>query len=215
MDLDALAHIFCDETNLAVNPRFDTGALALLTLPPNGARLWSLTAGSGVVATAGIYVLQLVAGDSAAVSVFATAQGLPTSVAVAVGLGPNATGRPSLDWYNAAGASLGSNSGGSYRGTVPAEVQLTAIAPLAAAWGVCTLHADGSAPNTAAFTRVIVSPTLEPLPFFDGDSGGCRWTGQRYWSTSERLGTADELDFMIQAGPPVWSSDSALVTALS
>jgi hypothetical protein len=239
MDLDALAHVFVgSEQNLAVNPRFEAGALPMLTLPPTGAAQWSLTALSGVVSDnviEGSYSLRLAGGDRVAVAVLPVTPGQFVSVGVDVGLA-STTGSPQIAWFDASGAAvaLGAlypspglypdpglypTSGAAmittagYQGVAPSRVGVSGPAPPFTAWGVCQLVASGANTTSATFDRVIASLTPAPLPFFDGDSGACAWTGQRYWSTSQRLGAADELESMIESCAAYWSSDSPLVTA--
>ena len=215
MDLDALAHIFVSsEVNMAVNPRFEAGALMLLRLP-GGAALWSLTPQSGVVSDRvieGSSSLRLAAGDHAAVAAFPAAAGQPVSLAADVGLA-DATGVPQIVWYRVDGTILGTASAAGYQGVAPTPTPVSSVAPPFTSWCVCQLAATGNPGASATFDRVIASLTAQPIPFFDGDSGACAWTAARYWSTSRRLGAASELDFMIETCAPAWSSDSPLVTA--
>ncbi len=222
MDLAALAHIFVSaEVNLAVNPRFEAGALTLLrpVIAPSGsagAELWSLTKSSGVVSDQvieGSSSLRLAGGDWLAVGAFPAVSGQPVSLAADIGLA-SATGEVQIAWYAADDTLLGSPAT-AFQGVAPQTVAVSSIAPPFTAWCACQLQALGSMAASATFDRVIASLTPQPVPFFDGDSGACAWDAQRYWSTSHRLGTASELEFMIECCAPVWSSDSSLVTALS
>jgi hypothetical protein len=81
------------------------------------------------------------------------------------------------------------------------------------AWNGQPGFSQSQTTQTATFDRVLCSPDPVALPFFDGDCGACVWDGLRYWSTSHRLGTAGELEPMIESAAPIWSSDSLLVTA--
>ena len=217
MDLDALAHIFASsEVNMATNPRFEAGALALRSLPaPISTPMWSLTPQSGVVSDRvieGAMSLRLAGSDWTAVGVFPAAGGQPVSLAADVGLA-STPGGPRIVWYGINGAVLGSATSDGYQGVAPETVAVSSVAPPFTAWCVCQLAAIGDPATSATFDRVIASLTPQPVPFFDGDSGACAWAGARYWSTSRRLGAASELDFMIELCAPVWSSDSPLVTA--
>jgi hypothetical protein len=64
------------------------------------------------------------------------------------------------------------------------------------------------------FDNLILSPSATAPPFFDGNSGGCAWSGIQFFSPSERLGTAADLGFMSQVAAPYWSAtDTVLADA--
>lgn len=112
----------------------------------------------------------------------------------------------------------------------PGVVSVTAAVPEGAAWVAAFLALGEGLVMTdellmsdyllmsatqATFDQCILTPTWGPVPFFDGDSGGgCVWTGQRWFSPSQRPGAAADLEFMLQLAGPIWSSDSALLTSL-
>lgn len=62
----------------------------------------------------------------------------------------------------------------------------------------------GLASGAAYFDRVMVNEGDAPFAYFDGDSGGARWSGARFHSPSERAGRAEEMDLIESLVPPYY-----------
>lgn len=83
------------------------------------------------------------------------------------------------------------------------------VAPLNAAYLLLRLEPNALSNTSSGLTvwdRVMLNAGSSVLPFFDGDMGGCYWTGPRFWSTSARRGEALDMEAMKEWVPPYYYS---------
>jgi hypothetical protein len=67
---------------------------------------------------------------------------------------------------------------------------------------------DLAATGRAIFDELMLSPTDTLPAFFDGDCGGARWQGPRFWSGSDRLGQAESIEPLMDIVAPYWYEES-------
>jgi hypothetical protein len=203
--LGELTSILDAGVNLVFDPRFESGARRVFV---DDAVYSPLTAVVTAPTIEGGYSLQVAAGDLAHVLEipWTQAQG-PLCFAADVGF-CTATGLIGAVFYDVNGDVLEAEQS-QVQGLAIQTATLICTPPMLTASVECYCQANGL--GTASFDRLIVTPSATPVDFFDGDSGGCAWTGKRWYSVSERFGQALDLPFMIRQGGPYWSSDSALV----
>jgi hypothetical protein len=95
-------------------------------------------------------------------------------------------------------------------GPVPERIKIeNLVAPLNAAYLRIRLEPNalsGTPTGMTVWDRIMLNAGSVALPFFDGDMGGCYWTGPRFWSTSARRGEALDMEAMKQWVPPYYYS---------
>lgn len=119
-------------------------------------------------------------------------------------------GKITMSFQDAALSGLASASAnGATAQSAPAQISILAqTAPLSTAWLYYSVDLYLTTPagsvGSVAFDDLLLQKQGSLTSYFDGDTGGCSWRGARFYSTSDRPGTADSFAKILDWVPPYY-----------